>query len=217
MPPDSMLEGNPESLTPRRNRSRSLSRSANAVTNDTLKTPSRRRSRSLSRERLTQKVIEKLGNKPREASSGRRRHGSKARSRSISNEQIAESLKSPKRRSSRHHHDDEITSGVDSSILTSSQLSSRRKSGDQYSFRSGTSKSSINNPKLLETVEDAIRRLILPELTTLKQEQKMQQNRHKFEQDSRDPVASESASSRDITRRVSKHASAPDVSIKPKV
>lgn len=217
MPPDSMLEGNPESSTPRRNRSRSLSRNANAVTNDTLKTPSRRRSRSLSRERLTQKVIEKLGNKPGEASSGRRRHGSKARSRSISNEQIAENLRSPKRRSSRHHHDDEINSGVDSSILTSSQLSSRRKSGDQYSFRSGTSKSSINNPKLLETVEDAIRRLILPELTTLKQEQKMQQNRHKFEQGSRDPVASGGASSRDITRRVSKHASAPDVSIKPKV
>jgi len=33
-----------------------------------------------------------------------------------------------------------------------------------------TSKSSINNPKLLETVEDAIRRLILPELTMLKRE-----------------------------------------------
>jgi hypothetical protein len=33
------------------------------------------------------------------------------------------------------------------------------------------SKSSINNPKLLDTVEDAIRHLILPELATLKREQ----------------------------------------------
>lgn len=217
MPPDSMLEGNIGNLTPRRNRSRSLSRGAAVAINDTLKTPSRRRSRSLSRERLTQKVIEKLGNKPREASSGRRRHGSKNRSRSVSNEQIVETLKSPKRRSSRHHHDDDIASGVDSSILTNSQLSSRRKSGDQYSFRSGTSKSSINNPKLLETVEDAIRRLILPELTTLKQEQKMQQNRNRFERDNQESAAPGNTSSRDIIRRVSKHASAPDVSIKPKV
>ena len=217
MPPDSMLEGNVGNLTPRRNRSRSLNRGAAIATNDTLKTPSRRRSRSLSRERLTQKVIEKLGNRPREVSSGRRRHGSKNRSRSVSNEQIIETLKSPKRKSSRHRHDDEIASGVDSSILTNSQLSSRRKSGDQYSFRSGTSKSSINNPKLLETVEDAIRRLILPELTTLKQEQKMQQNRNKFEQDNRDLAAPGTSSAPNITRRVSKHASAPDVSIKPKV
>lgn len=218
MPPDSMLDANAGNSTPRRNRSRSVSRDAVIVNNDTLKTPSRRRSRSLSRERLTQKVIEKLGSKPRESSHGKHRHGSKPRSRSVSNEQISEHWKSPKRRSSRHHHEDEVISGVDSSVLTNSQLSSRRKSGDQYSFRSGTSKSSINNPKLLETVEDAIRRLILPELTTLKQEQKMQQNRNKFERDHQDPMASGTTSSREgITRSVSKHASAPDVSIKPKV
>ncbi len=35
-------------------------------------------------------------------------------------------------------------------------------------------------------VEDAIRCLILPELTILKQEQKMQQNRSKFEREKRD-------------------------------
>jgi hypothetical protein len=86
-------------------------------------------------------------------------------------------------------HEDHFVSGVESSLLTNSQLSSRRKSGDQYSFRSGTSKSSINNPKLLKTVEDAIRRLILPELTILKQEQKMQQNRSNFEREKRDSGA----------------------------
>jgi hypothetical protein len=42
---------------------------------------------------------------------------------------------------------------------------------DKDSFRSKISKSSLNNPKLLETVEDAIRRLILPELAAAKREQ----------------------------------------------
>jgi hypothetical protein len=218
MPPDSMLEGNGENATPRRNRSRSLSRDVAAAAGNLLKTPSRRRSRSLSRERLTQKVIEKLGNSPRGDSGRKRRPSNKTRSRSGSNEQMIETSRSGKRRSSRHYHEDDLTSGLESSLLTNSQLSSRRKSGDQYSFRSGTSKSSINNPKLLETVEDAIRRLILPELTTLKHEQKMQQNRSNFEREKRDSVASGSASSRgELIRRVSKHASAPDVSVRPKV
>ncbi|EGY13611.1 uncharacterized protein VDAG_00293 [Verticillium dahliae VdLs.17] len=48
---------------------------------------------------------------------------------------------------------------------------SEKQVEDQQSVRSGASKSSINNPKLLETVEDAIRRLILPELSALKREQ----------------------------------------------
>ncbi len=217
MPPDSMLEGNAGNLTPRRNRSRSTSKDAVMTTTDTLKTPSRRRSRSLSRERITQKAIEKIVSKPREVSSSKRKHGSKTRSRSVSNEQVIDSLKSPKRKSSRHHQEEEFVSGAESSLLTS-HASPRRKSGDQYSFRSGTSKSSITNPKLLETVEDAIRRLILPELTTLKEEQKLQQNRTKFERGNRDSFASGSSPSRtDLTRRVSKHASAPDVKARPKV
>ncbi|KAH9225073.1 hypothetical protein DL95DRAFT_452788 [Leptodontidium sp. 2 PMI_412] len=41
--------------------------------------------------------------------------------------------------------------------------------------RSTSSLSPINNPRLLETVEDAIRRLILPELTKLRRERKIQQ------------------------------------------
>ena len=217
IPPDSMLEGNAAHITPRHNRSRSTSKDAIMNVTDTLKTPSRRRSRSLSRERITQKAIEKIVNKPREVSSSKRRHGSKTRSRSISNEQAAENLKSPKRKSSRHNQEEDFVSGAESSLLTS-QASTRRKSGDQYSFRSGTSKSSINNPKLLETVEDAIRRLILPELTTLKAEQKLQQNRNNFESSNRDSIASASSPSRtELTRRVSKHASAPDVKARPKV
>ena len=219
MPPDSMLEGdgNAGNLTPKRHRSRSVSRGAVRSATDTLKTPSRRRSRSLSKERLTQKVIEKLEGKSRQSTDGRHKHSSKSRSRNVSREQLVESPRSSKRRSSRQHHEEELPSGAESSLLTS-QMSPTRKSGDQYSFRSGTSKSSINNPKLLETVEDAIRRLILPELTTLKQEQKMNQNRNRFERDRRDSVASGSSITREeITRRPSKHASAPDVKSKPKV
>lgn len=211
MPPDSMLEGNGSHITPKRTRSRSISRDA-AVDNNTLKTPSRRRSRSLSKERLTQKVIEKLGRSPKEVSSERRRTSGKTGSRSASKEHIIENSKTSKRRPSRHHQDEISQSGTES-LLT--DASPKRRSGDQYSFRSGTSKSSINNPKLLETVEDAIRRLILPELTTLKQEQKMHQNRDTFERTHRESINSTSSLPRDTARRVSKHASAPDVN--PKV
>ena len=218
MPPDSMIEGNAESLTPKRRRSRSVSRDVVVTSNNTLKAPSRRRSRSLSKERLAQKVIEKIEGRSRQANDGRRKHGSKNRSRSASNEQLAEQPKSSsKRRPSRQHHEDELGSGTESSLLAS-QLSPSRKSGDQYSSKSDVSKSSINNPKLLATVEDAIRRLILPELTTLKQEQKMHQNRSQFERDNRDSIGSSSNVARgEVTRRVSKHASAPDVKSRPKV
>lgn len=218
MPPDSMIEGNAESLTPKRHRSRSVSREFVVTSNNTLKTPSRRRSRSLSKERIVQKVAEKIGGRSRQANDGRQKHSSKTRSRSASNEQLAEQSKSSsKRRSSRQHREDEFGSGTESS-LPASQLSPSRKSGDHYSSKSDISKSSINNPKLLATVEDAIRRLILPELNTLKQEQKMHQNRSQFERDRRDSVGSNSNISRgEMTRRVSKHASAPDVKSRPKV
>lgn len=219
MPPDSMLEGNENSdvMTPKRQRSRSVSREEITLAKDTLKTPSRRRSRSLSKERLTQKVIEKLEGKSRQSMGERHKRSSKSRSRNVSKEQLTDSPKSSRRRSSRQHREEEVTSGAESSLLTS-QISPTRKSGDQYSFRSGTSKSSINNPKLLETVEDAIRRLILPELTTLKQEQKANQNRDRFERDRTDSAASGSINAREeVIRRPSKHASAPDVKSRPKV
>ncbi|KAF6218331.1 hypothetical protein HO133_005678 [Letharia lupina] len=217
MPPDSMLEGKAGSVTPRRG-SRSTSRDA-VVTTDTLKTPSRRRSRSLSKERLAHKAMEKLVERPREVSGGKHKRSSKTRSRSGSNEQLVEDVNSRRRRSSKGYREEELASGAESSLLTTSQLSPRRESGDQYSFRSGTSKSSINaNPRLLETVENAIRRLIMPELETLKQEQKMQQSRQKFDRDSRGSVDSgRSVSHTELSRKLSKHASAPDVSGKPKV
>lgn len=215
MPPDSMLDEKAGVVTPRHDRSRSVSKDAVNTTDNTLKTPSRRRSRSLSKERLAHKAMEKLAGRSQEVSGGKHKRSSKTRSRSASNEQSVESHRSGRRRSSKSYKEEEAPSGAESSLLTS-QMSPRRQSGDQYSFRSGTSKSSINaNPKLLETVENAIRRLIMPELETLKQEQKLQQGRSKFDRES---IASESSASRgELSRKLSKHASAPDVSGKPKV
>ena len=214
MPPDSMLEGKVETMTPPRNRSRSISREAVVAHADTLKTPSRRRSRSLSKERLADKAMEKLTGRPRELNSGKHKHSGKTRSRSISNEQIRE--KSGRRRSSRQYQEEELASGGESSLLTTSQRSPRRQSGDQQSIRSGTSKSSINiNPKLLETVENAVNRLIKPELELIRKEQKMQQSRQKFDRSS--VTSGSSASRSELSRKLSKHASAPDVSGKPEV
>jgi hypothetical protein len=222
MPADSFLDG--KTRSPERKRSGSLTRgeavAAGAATGliageviDKLKTPSRRRSRSLSRERIVaQKAVEKVRG---EKSERRRKHSS--RSRSVSAEQQAEGVKSPRRRSSRSRHDESMISGANSSLLNS-QLSG--KSGDQYSFRSGTSKSSINNPKLLETVEDAIRRLILPELTALKREQSKHTHRDRDRRGSITSGSNISRESREETssgRRLSDRGSGTDVSGRPKV
>ncbi|KAL9578981.1 MAG: hypothetical protein Q9212_005372, partial [Teloschistes hypoglaucus] len=214
MPPDSMLEGNGGYTTPKRTRSRSISREAVVDDNNTLKTPARTRSRSLSKERLTQKVMEKLNGKPREVSSDKRKvSSSKPRSRSSSQGQYVEISKTTRRRSGKHHQDDYSQAGTDSIL---DDIAPKRRSGDQYSFRSGTSKSSITNPKLLETVEDAIKRLILPQIDNIKQEQQKLQNRDKFERGHRDSVTSTSSISRvEPTRRASKHRSLPNVN--PKV
>ncbi|KAJ2895942.1 hypothetical protein MKZ38_006024 [Zalerion maritima] len=136
----------------------------------------------------------------------------KSRSSSVS-ERHADGIKSP-RRSSRSHQES-VLSAADSSVLSS------QVSASQHSKLSGTSKasgtSSINNPKLLETVEDAIRRLILPELNALKREQSQKgprsdsltassvTNTSRDSRDSRDDRStrrrsSRSAASRDTSR-----------------
>ncbi|KAK3296838.1 uncharacterized protein B0H64DRAFT_110727 [Chaetomium fimeti] len=99
----------------------------------------------------------------------RKHRSSKSRTSSVSkDEKYSERAKSPRRRSK--GHSESLISGVDSSVV--SAFAPSHRSMDQHSIRSGASKaSSINNPKLLETVEDAIRRLILPELNALKREQ----------------------------------------------
>lgn len=220
MPADSMLDEQVSSDVrpmPQQDRSRGLT-SNKVLEKDTLRLPYQSREQSLSHERLTEKVIQKLRDRPREVSSGstKRRHGEKSRSRSVSKETLDTEIRSPRRRSGKHREEDSTTTGAESSLISNSALSAHRKSGDQYSFRSGTSKSSINNPKLLETVEDAIRRLILPELKELKKDQKVATNREQFDRDLERSNASGSGVSRDeVIRRVSKHGSAPEM--KPRV
>lgn len=204
MPADSMLDTS--SAGPRRKRSQSLERGA-SHDKDLLKTPSRQRSRSLSKERIAHRVAEKLSGSPQEVSSGK--HKSRSRHRSAAKDYLEAEPKSS-RRKRRESGDEDLNITSPESSLLSSAVSSNRKSGDQYSVRSNVSKSSINNPKLLETVEDAIRRLILPELKELKKDQKVMTNKSKFERDL--TTSYSSASSRDeLGRRLSKHSSAPDV------
>ena len=116
--------------------------------------------------------------KNRDKDKDRKHRSSRSRTSSLTKEEkYSERAKSPRRRSK---GPESLISAADSSVVSSAFAPSHR-SMDQHSVRSGTSKaSSINNPKLLETVEDAIRRLILPELNALKREQ----SRHKSRRDS---------------------------------
>ncbi|RMZ85908.1 hypothetical protein DV736_g6537, partial [Chaetothyriales sp. CBS 134916] len=86
--------------------------------------------RNLSNERIAQKVIEKISNKPRASAKAGSAH---TRSQSAVSRDLA--------------------------------AEPRRRSGKQSNV-------SVNNPKLLQTVEDVIRRLILPELKEIKKDQR---------------------------------------------
>ncbi|KAF9698006.1 hypothetical protein EKO04_004166 [Ascochyta lentis] len=229
MPADSMLEGTPEIMPPGRRRSRSLERdtvltdSHVAESPEMLKAPKHQRSRSLSKDRITQRVMEKLQQQQQqqaqtETSSSRTRDAKKS-----GRDELTSPRKSSRRRS-KDPREEEIStiSAAESSLLSSN---ADRRSG-VASVRSGVSgTSSINNPKLLATVEDAIRRLILPELNALKEENRTSKNRDKFERMSRDSGATfetvETTSSRDPStsrRRVSKSSSVPNIhGSKPKV
>lgn len=218
MPTDSMT-GATEIIPPARRRSRSSERDAvtdslvSEAIKDTLKAPREQRSRSLSKDRITQRVMEKLqqqaleGNLPKSS----RERSSKSREASRRRD---DDLSSPRKSHRRRSKDIERTSGTESSVLSSNL--------DRRSAVSGTS--SINNPKLLATVEDAIKRLILPELNALKEENRTSRNMDKFDRSTRDsatlyePMESTTSSRDPSKRRVSKSSSAPKLhSNKPKV
>ncbi|KPI44661.1 uncharacterized protein AB675_8604 [Cyphellophora attinorum] len=112
---------------------------------------------------LTQKVIEKLAAKPR--SSGLKTTSEGRRS-SASHEIDASR---PRRRTAKHIEDDSITG---SSMISGSAVSDMPKSNDGRSVRSGQSQVSSTNPRLIQTVENAIRKLIIPELEKIRSEQK---------------------------------------------
>ncbi|KAH7412280.1 hypothetical protein DE146DRAFT_642735 [Phaeosphaeria sp. MPI-PUGE-AT-0046c] len=219
MPPDSMLDGTPEIRPPGRRRSRSLEREAvtEAMIKEEqikLKAPKQQRSRSLSKDRITQRVMEKLAQQQAlDAATSKS-------SRKMSREELTSPRKSHRRRSK----DVEEASGTESSLISSN---ADRRSGLSHASRSAVSgTSSINNPKLLATVEDAIKRLILPELNALKEENRTSRNRDKFERMSRENIRdsattydeSTTSSREPSRRRMSKSSSAPKLhGSKPKV
>lgn len=115
----------------------------------------------------------KAADKPKEKSDRKRR--SKSRT-SVATEPTGDEVVRTSRHRSSRSQQESAVSGADSSVLSSNPTASHRSLG-AHSARSDASKSSINNPKLLETVEDAIRRLILPELSALKREQSQRETR----------------------------------------
>ncbi|KAI5367451.1 hypothetical protein Slin14017_G024870 [Septoria linicola] len=198
MPPDSMLEGENSLMESE------LSYDDATPVKETayLRTPQRTgsQSRTNSRDRITQKVMEKLG-----ASATRPRKSSRSSGKDYDYE---ESTHERRRRSSKSQRtDDDAVTGAESSLL--SNRSDR-------SYRSGTSqaRSMTNNPKLLEMVEDTIKRMILPEINQMKEEQKIDRKLHKYD-DSRRGSVNESSTS--LERKVSKSSSTPHLTSKPKV
>lgn len=142
---------------------------------DYLKAPLQRddRSRSASRERLTQKVLEKLGaagagaGLALAASGGKTQRKSSRELSAKEREYDAQARERRQRRSSKSHH--RSTTDDDHLGSEASYISSAR------SYRSGDSQASsrvTNNPKLLEMVEDTIKRMILPELNALKEDRR---------------------------------------------
>lgn len=208
MPADSMLGATPPEILPpgpSRRRSRSLERdtvaeSVTAVEPENLKAPKHQRSRSLSKDRITQRVMEKLQQQAVGEGTSKLKAPAK--------EDVSSSRKH--RRRSKDVEEHSAVSGTDSSLLSSN---GGGRSGVHSSRSAVSGTSSINNPKLLATVEDAIRRLILPELNALKEENRTSRNKDKFEQISRDSGTSyerdEPSSREHSRRRVSKSSSAP--------
>lgn len=135
-----------------------------------LKPPVIPRERNASSERITQKVIEKLSNRPREGIKTGYGPSSKSTSRSASRDVVPTAHERVTTKPKTFRDTDSTLSPTEPSLLSASDRSAR----------SVATNNSINNPKLLQTVEDAIRRLILPELKELKKDQR-QHSRSKYD------------------------------------
>ncbi|KAK3054545.1 hypothetical protein LTR09_004274 [Extremus antarcticus] len=188
MPPDSMLEGS--------NMTESERGDDDVTVKDGiyLNAPQSSKDRNASRERLTQKVMEKLNQSqtptPRKSS------------RSKSDRNLSEYA------SKSRQFDSDTFSGADSSVLTSN-------TGKQ-SYRSGSDVS--NNPKLLGMVEDTIRRIILPEINAIKEDQRTDRKMRSYETGSRQTSLLDDLYTRNgLNRSLSKSSSSPNISSKPKV
>lgn len=175
IPTDSFLDDSPpvqrKDRTPAAKEARLAGALDTAASIMTDKSSNRGSTRSDVHERsVMQKAVDKASRPDRKQKSrARPSHGS---------EKDLERLSSP-RRKSRSTTKDSILSAPESSVM-SSQLTPSHRSFDSYA----SSKVSINNPKLLETVEDAIRRLILPELDAIKRERSLREGKQPKDRDS---------------------------------
>ncbi|KIW28299.1 uncharacterized protein PV07_07975 [Cladophialophora immunda] len=201
MPAESSLGPNPPINMSPASQSVSITRGMSSE-GASLKPPVIPAERNLSNERITQKVIEKLSNKPRVSSSGKRQHSSHSGSRSSASREAESIHTEPRIRVTKNVDDDSMHSITGSSIVSGSQVSADLRATDQRSARSGTSNVSVtNNPKLLQTVEDAIRRLILPELNELRRDQKHSHRSRHDKYSNPSDLSSSTLSREDRTRR----------------
>lgn len=199
IPTDSFLDGSGRSTYYDEKRSKSPSRAREVIGGAAAGLAAAvvaEKMRSKSRSELSDKERIVMS-KSRDRDRSERRHKSKHRKSSGSSDHHSETGKSSRKRLSKTNEESAV-SGADSSVLSSAIAGSHR-SGDASSMRSGASRYSINNPKLLETVEDAIRRLILPELVAIKREQSKREAR-------RSSVSSETTLSKDGTGSDHRHS-----------
>lgn len=197
MPADSMVEGSTGDSETAREYDQEGSMTASEA--EYLKAPSYNRSRSASQERITQKVMEKINQQ-----SGKTRRSSR---------DYEESGHRRRRSSKSHHYDDEAVSGVESSLLSSNPTASQRSRGSSVSQGSRMT----NNPKLLEMVEDTIKRMILPEINAIREDQKVDRNHRTFEESRRGSIPYSDHDKSSLSRSLSKSSSTPQFANRPKV
>jgi hypothetical protein len=204
MPPESTMDLPAAAIVSSRRRGGAKAETREVVERDALKAPAGDHDRGVSKERIiAQQVVEKLKRDGiRTKDSGKRRHGGsgdrKSRSRSVSNENFVEDVKTGKTRSSKVRDDSRERN------LHPSEIS-------VVSSRSAVSNTSINNPNILNLVEETVKKFILPEISALKEENQMLRNKSKFEESTRESRGSTSSRSRGETRGISKSSSLPDV------
>lgn len=197
MPADSMVEGS--ALDSELSRDYDQEGSMTASEAEYLKAPTYDRSRSASQERITQKVLEKINQQ-----SGKTRRSSR---------DYEESGHRRRRSSKSHHLDEDAVSGVESSLLSSNPTASYRSRGSSLSQGSRMT----NNPKLLEMVEDTIKRMILPEINAIKEDQKVDRNHRAFEESRRGSIPYSEHDKSSLSRSLSKSSSTPQFANRPKV
>jgi len=177
-PPSRQVEGSNISSIPA---DESMLSGSETYETTTLRPPAMPRERNPSNERITQKVIEKLSNRARpDYITAGHAQTSRTTTRSASRDTGVASYERTATKAKHFRETDSTLSPSEPSILSASALSAGGRS--DHSARSAVTNNSINNPKLLQTVEDAIRRLILPELKELKKDQR-QHSRSKYDKD----------------------------------